>query len=356
MYILQHNKRIQWVVFALFLIAVVRLPVEVGKGRDFLLGFSQVGILAVFAVVLYSINKWIGLFLVLAIVSSSVPQLTFESQRALKCVVFGLGWYYFVYKYGDTNLLMDTICVVAFTHFLATCVQFSGIPSIFAGSTCGLTYNPNEGAAMFALCFPAFLRKGRWKFLPMVIIGLLMIHSFGGILAVAIGTIFYTCIMYNGWFTLPVIVFLGLVCVFVDQPTVSTRWAVWWNAFKIYSHTWMFGFGLGHWETVSIKLAEAGVQLAPGIKDAWIRLHNTFLNGLVEMGIGFAVVLTGYLLSIVRRFTQKAIVPYTAGVVILVCCSTNSMFRMNAVNGLLAITWLAILQKEIKGETECQMM
>jgi len=354
----QHSNLIAVVIgLVLFLVATTRLPVELHKGRDFILGLSQLGILILFVAVLWTVNKWVALFLVLSVVSSSVPILTFESQRALKCVLFGLGWYYFVYQYGDEKLLMDVICVIAFAHFLVTTVQYFRIPSIWVGSVSGLTYNPNEGSAMFALCFPAFLQGGRFNvfrtaipykaYLLVVVAGLVMIGSFGGALAVTIGAVFYICVIGGCyWYTLPVVAaFISLFYVFIDIPSSGVRWTVWKNAFNMYLPNWKWGCGLGHWETISQKLVQAGVQLFPGSSLAWTRLHNTFLNGLVEMGVGFAMVVTGYLIDTARRFTKKEVIPFTALVVILVCCSTNSMFRMNAVNGTLAITWLALLQK-----------
>lgn len=332
---------------ALFLVAIIKLPVGLGHVRDFYLGLSQLGILVVFAVVLFSINKWAGMFLILAIVSSSVPMLTFESQRALKCVVYGLGWYYFVSVYANKKLMMDVMCVIAFAHLMATCVQFFHIPSIFTGRVVGLTANPNEGAAMFALCFPAFLRYGRVRYLPMIPVGLFMMGSFGGVLAVVAGITFYLCVVGYYVYVIPAIVLMLLFIVFVHKPTAGMRLDAWENSFKMYLHTWKFGYGLGHWETISRELVKANIHLSHETTRAWPRLHNTFLNALVEMGIGFAVIVSGYLIDTARKFTKDNLIPFTALIVILVCCSTNSMFRINAINGMLAITWLAILQRGV---------
>lgn len=336
--------------FILFMVATIQLPAELGRGRDLLVGLFQIAVLIAFFSVLWKINKFVALFLVLAVISRTVPTITYESQAALKMVLFGLGWYYIVYTYGDKNLLMDVICVIAFVHFMATTVQFFKIPSIWAGSVSGLTCNPNEGSAMFALCFPAFLREGRKRYLPIIFAGLVMIGSFGGTVAVGVGFIFYSCMLGYWLIIIPVIVGLGTFWWCVDAPSAGARWTVWGNAFNMYLPHWKWGCGLGHWETISRELARANIQLLPGNSLAWTRLHNTFLNGLIEMGVGFAVIVSGYLIDTVRKYTKKAIVPFTALIVIIVCCSTNSIFRMNAVNGMIAITWLAILQIELRSE------
>jgi len=237
--------------------------------------------------------------------------------------------------------------VIALAHFMATTVQYFKIPSMFSGAVCGLTYNPNEGSAMFALCFPAFLQDGHKKYIPMVIVGLAMIGSFGGVLAVTVGTLFYMCMLGYYWYATIPVTFAVLSWVFIKSPDYSNRINAWIDFLRIYKENWIWGFGLGHWETVSIVLNKAGKITG------WTRTHNSFINGLVEMGIGFGVLVTIYIVDLFRQYTKQAIIPFTALVVILVCCSTNSMFRMNAVNAMLAITWLAILQIQL---TECSQI
>ena len=325
----------------LFMVAITRFPVAQGHGRDFLVGLFQIGILIVFFTVLWKINRLIALFLLLAVVSRTVPTITLESQHALKMVLYGLGWYYFVYKYANSKLLMDVMCVIAFAHFMATTVQYFKIPSIFTGAVCGLTYNPNEGSAMLALCFPAFLQKGRKRYLPIILTGLVMIGSFGGVLAVAVGTLFYICMLGYYWYAIIPIMFAILSWVFIKSPDYKNRINAWVDFLNIYKNNWTWGFGLGHWETVSIALNKAGKITG------WTRTHNSFINGLVEMGIGFGIIVVIYVADLFRRYTKKALIPFTALIVILICCSTNSMFRMNAVNAMLALTWLAILEKQL---------
>ena len=330
----------------LFMVAITRLPVELGKGRDFLVGLFQIGVLAVFFIVLWNINKWVGLFLILAVVSRTVPTITLESQHALKMVLFGLGWYYFVYHYANEKLLMDVICVIAFAHFMATTIQYFKIPSLFSGAVCGLTFNPNEGSAMFALCFPAFLQEGRKRYLPIIPAGLLMIGSFGGVLAVAVGTLFYVCMLRYYWYAIIPVVLAVLFWVFIKNGDYKNRIDAWINFLNIYKENWKWGFGLGHWEVVSIALNKADKITG------WTRTHNSFINGLVEMGIGFGILVIIYIADLFRRYIKKALIPFTALVVILICCSTNSMFRMNAANGIIAITWLAILEIKLRGDYE----
>jgi len=366
------NKNIAIVIAVmLFAVAIVKLPIQLGQGRAFLLGLFQIGVLVVFFAVLWKVNRWVALFLLLATVSRTVPTITYESQHALRCVLYGLGWYYFIYVYADKKRLTDVMCVIAFAHFMATFIQYFKIPSLFVGAVSGLTCNPNEGSALFALCFPAFLVVGHKRYLPMVIAGLLMIGSLGGFLAVSIGVVFYilllrpryiikipylkswkyvsyhTINLSKYWILSPILPIITCFLTFIHTPIMTDRWLVWTKSFEMYLTSWKWGCGLGHWETISRELVKNNIHLAYTESGVWTRLHNTFLNALMEMGIGFAVVYFGYLISLFRRYTKQALIPFTALIVILVCSSTNSMFRMNAVNAMLAITWLAILQQQL---------
>ena len=343
---LRNNNIATVIGIVLFAVAVFRLPVGLGHGREFLLGMFKVGVLVGFVVLLCSINKWVGAFLVLAVISRTFPTLTVESQAALSNILFGLGWYFVVFHFADTEFVMDVICVIGFAHFLATIVQSYNITSVFVGPTCGLVFNPNEASALFALCFPAFLREGRKKFLPVIILSLGMITSFNGVLAVAVGGCLYVAVTISQWVILPIAIGAGLF-LFLDKPQVGVRYYAWKNALISWSNdSWGIGCGVGHWKTIAILMAENGEYLAEK-GTVWGRLHNTFIQNLVEMGVGSGVITLGYLTNLFRRATRKALVPVIALVVVLVCCSTNSMFRMNAFNGMMAITWLAILERTL---------
>ena len=61
------------------------------------------------------------------------------------------------------------------------------------------------------------------------------------------------------------------------------------------------------------------------------------------MGVGFIAIVIGYLVGAIKKY--RKVIPMVALIVIIVCSSTNSMFRMNALNAMIAITWLAILER-----------
>ena len=208
------------IAIALFVVAIFRLPVPAGAGRLFLLGLFKIMVLVCFAVLLFNINKWACAFLLLAVVSHVWPVITAESQQALGFVLFGLSWFLFVVHFGNDEQLMDVMCVIAFAHFLAVLVQFFKIPSIWGGSVSGLMFNPNAGSALFAVCFSAFLRDGRKRFIPMVIVGLTLISSFNGILAVGVSSVFYGAMVGYPIIIIPAVA--GINAAFVYLRAIPT--------------------------------------------------------------------------------------------------------------------------------------
>jgi len=352
----------------LFAAAIIKVPVPLGQGRDLAVGLFQSGVLIIFLSVLWRVNKWVALFLILVIVSRTL-NITLQSQHAMTCVIFGVGLYFLIYEYGDYGILLDTMCVIAFAHLLAVLVQFSGVPSVFTKSIVGITYNPNECSAMFALCFPAFLRPGKlavfglkipYRFLIVIpIFGLALTPSFGGVLAVSLGMVFY-CTMTVQWVLIPVAIGVILFLIFGDRPGAGVRWGAWSGSLEMlftgkvvsadskeYTSpiSWIWGCGIGHWKVIANKLYQANVHLSPLTTAVWTRLHNSFINGFVELGICFPVLVLGYLAGQVKKYKQ--VIPITALIIIIGCCSVNSMFRMNAINAMIAITWLAILEYDI---------
>jgi hypothetical protein len=55
----------------------------------------------------------------------------------------------------------------------------------------GLMSNANETSALYAMCFPAFLRSRRYWLLPVLFLGLYLCHTLNGVLAVAVVGVIY---------------------------------------------------------------------------------------------------------------------------------------------------------------------
>ena len=78
--------------------------------------FFETVVLVLFAVLLWKANKWISLFLVLAVVSSIYPNGGPVSFTAFRFVLYGLFWYFFlvsVLRVKDIQPLMNANCLKA---------------------------------------------------------------------------------------------------------------------------------------------------------------------------------------------------------------------------------------------------
>ena len=304
------------------------------------------------AVVMWNVNRWLAYFLAAAFWSMLFPVYSRESHLAFQMVFYGAVWYGFVVLFvKDINVrfLLDAMCLIALANVAMLTMQTLGHDPLYiprpqwAGTTphVGLMTNPNEVSALLAFCAPAFLR-GRYKWgLVAVIVGLVMAQSTGGAFALAAGLMFYE--FANGRIWKPLVacgIAVVLFSLAVDMPHLGGREATWKFALSIYPQHWLFGAGLGHWKIVFSKIESARACY-------WMQAHNEFIQGLFEMGIPFAVIVAGYLISCARRFRKAALIPATAGVVIVVNSLVNFPFHI-ATTALLAMTWLAIYEVKLK--------
>jgi len=321
----------------------------------------EVIIVLALAIGIAKINLWCGLFLILAFGSALHPFNTEDSIFAFRYVFFGILWYsVLVLTVKDVKWLLHGIRIICFVNIFWLGLQFFGLDPLTVPTKLweettlrvGLLANQNEVSALIAFCSPAFL-IGRWKyFLSIVLLGLALTMTIGGTLSFFIGMAFYVIVTnplsrFCTKSELTIILFMCFIsmsffyCVFISSPTFK-RMEAWTKGIEFYKTRWIFGYGIGHWKQVF------GMAYQHKVIDSWwVYAHNEFVQGLLEMGIGFAVIITGYLTNIFRRFTKETVIPITAIVIIIANCVVNFPFHI-AQTAIVAITWMAILQIELE--------
>jgi len=386
----------------LFLVATVRLPVKLGQGRLLLLALFQFGVLVSFMIFLYTINKWAALFLLMAFVSRSYPVQSPQSREAFRVVLIGLIFFVVIYHFslrGYDRFFMHVMCWFAVANCLAVWAQRLEWTSIWQGIPSGLMYNPNELSASFAICFAACMRKlapnrlgcrffawlskipkikrllsrlerlkgpAVWArgacltriFVLFVLVGLIGAWSKNGVMAVCCAMIYWGYAS-NYMLATTIITGIGGVLFFFLHPgsisnSLDVR-TVWWKpAIEIWPQRWGFGCGLGNWKVTYPHLVREGIM-----PNGAIRLHSTHLQGIMEMGTTYAVFTLGFITSVFYR--AKAIGPIyvMALITIIVCGTVNSVLRMNAINAMFIVAWLAMIAARIintahKGVSQCQ--
>lgn len=339
-------------VLALILAAAVLLRFPADDLRlemEFLVRLAACAGLALY---LFTINPWWGAFLALAGLSHVYPVYTRTSYLAFDSVLCGAVWFSVLVsllRNWDLSVLYDVLCLLALVNVVWMVLQLFEIDPLFrsvsGGETpeVGLMMNQNFAAAFLAFCVPAFLRPGRRWGLVAVALGLVLVKTSLGVFSVFAGLLFYGVMKKKIYLSLALVVAgsAGYILL-VDAPGVE-RWPVWKLGLLGWIEEPWFGFGLGHWAAVFTKpVRGAGAGI-------WVQAHNEFLQGLFEMGVGFAIVCAGYawsaVASVKRSVREGILIPATALVIIAVNSAANFPFHVGT-TALIAVTWMAVFEIE----------
>jgi hypothetical protein len=185
--------------------------------------------------------------------------------------------------------------------------------------------------------------------------GFIAAKTTGGVMALGAGVVFWAWLQGHFWKALATaVVGLTLYVLVVDGFQMFDRWYAWMHGLRLWKQHWLIGGGIGHWKII--------MQQIPPDQQWWTTAHNEYVQGLFEMGIGFAVILGGYLLSIwkrgVRLFRERigsrrggTTAPMGLCLTALVIVGVNSLVNFPfhiAITGFLAVTWMALIEVEIR--------
>lgn len=329
--------------------SVVRFPAD--DFRLEMLFLFKAALAVGLAVSIARSNPWLGLFVALAAVSHFYPAYDRASHQAFEMVLYGAAWFVVVRDvFGRRHLstLLDAICIVAAINALYTVLQVFNIDPLFRpvhGGTddveAGLMGNVNFSSALFAMSFPAFLRRGRYWGLVFILFGLLATRTSLGPVSVAVGWVFWMALRGKIFVSLclsvgAVLLYAGLV----DMPGFE-RLGVWQQGLSAWSERPIMGYGLGHWPLIFSKPMVTGT--------VWVQAHNEFLQALFEMGSGFLLIAAGYYFRFAKKLKARAkpqgsmTIAATGIVVVTVNALGNFPFHI-ATTAMLAVTWLAICE------------
>jgi len=367
---LTKNKYISVLIAAvILLITVVRIPVG-GEIRAFLEYSTRCGIVFIFAVYLFKINVWVSLLLILSLFAHTVPWFVLsdytllhsqQSYIALDWMVFGCVLY-FVLLEADTETMLNMMCIAA---LIQSCMLFLQLcefdPYRLFGMTSNLSptalmANSNETSAFLAICSIAFFRK-MWVWGLIVILpAIVLVGDSNGALGFLAAVCIYQYIKLGQkvFWVYAVVLALGIYTIYLDYHAtgfsfITERLYIWKKSIQLtFENQPLLGFGLGNWKNVNAQIMEYGGGYR-GV-NMWTRVHNTFVQGYVEMGIGFVFLMVGFITAILLKCKDRIIrydarLPLAALGAIFVCCNANSLFRMNVINGVFVIIWISILQK-----------
>lgn len=350
----------QWIfapAIALVLISIFRMALPASMLRVSFVLSMQIGIFVLFALFLHRhVNRFAGWFLLLCLISAVIPTYTKESLLTIYAIQIALIWFAIIVLCATPRTikyLMDAICLIAFLNIIHMLGQALH-PETFNYWNTGVMANPNEISGLLAISLPAFMRtewRG-WKyfkfrmvvFIPMILIGLFMARSTGGVLAAFCGLVFYFFYKLRSSPAIIVsiialIISAAMFVLYVDMPGIN-RVDPWFLGYQIIWQHPVIGIGIGHWAPLFAQVPIKGL--------IWNTAHNDILQAWAEIGTGFMILLLFYLRDIGKRAIKSGqiIIPFMALIIILANCSVNFLFHI-ATTALIAVTWLAILEVKL---------
>lgn len=326
------------------------------QGFDITFQMGAILILAVFT--LAYVNVWSGAFLVWVVVGAFISALfysdykilyTAQSIDAIRAITSGFIIYVIIVLLKpDEKWILNVFCILLIIHLFCQVAQFMN-----GDLSPGIMYNPNDGGTFAALCSVAFYRPKWRNFLFLPLASVIFAKSFGGIVGFSAGLIVYG-FMHGYKIGLSLLISTVIVCAiyafFVDMPGII-RFKAWKLGLDFsFDNRWSIGTGIGNWKIFFKKLYADG-YLNIGRK-TFNRLHNTWIEGFVEMGVPFVVLCIGFAIDNIQRFTKKAMIPMIGLAVIFGVGISNSFFKFNQLNAVVAIVWLSLLEIQLRSRTK----
>ncbi len=138
------------------------------------------------------ISKTLGA-LILYVGAISLYTFTYELDSFAIVITFIVFYLAIVYTYSQwqdrKTVIYDCLMLIAFVNVAFQIMQYFHIYIVsypLPGTErfyCGLMNNVNDLSALYAVCLPAFLRKNRWYYLPLLFLGLYLSVTLNGVLA-----------------------------------------------------------------------------------------------------------------------------------------------------------------------------
>jgi len=332
-------------VVVLFLMFFVRPPIE-NMRQGFDVAF-QIGAMLILAAFTFSyVNVWAGAFLAWVVIGSFVSALLYsdfkilysgQSIAAIQAITSGVIIYVVIVLVRPAEAWVSNMfCILLCIHLFCQLAQF-----ITSSANVGIMYNPNDAGTFAALCSVFFYRKGWAWFWFIPVTSVIYAKSFGGVVGISLGFVVF-CFMQNykiGLGAVVVVTLCGIAFVKLIHFPSTNRFGAWkFGIAFAFDNLWTVGVGAGNWKVYFNKLYSMGYLTEPARK-TWIRLHNTWVEGFVEMGVPFAFLCAGYVIDKARKSASLIGIAVIIGVGM-----SNSFFKLNQLNGVVAIVLLAMLE------------
>lgn len=225
------------------------------------------------AVMIFRIHKPLGVFVGYLAVSAPFHH-AIDVNVLLAFLSFGL-LYILSTNVEKPEILYDVVCVSAILCVIWQTLQLFGLwvfmSPVLNKAYVGLLSNTNETSAFLAISLPCFFR-GKWAwFIPIILVGLFIGKSVGGIVAASIAGLVWLFQFRQeiGWKKCSVVILVGMIIFsaylwnrdFSVESHKNGRWKYWTDMAPV-ANMKLFGWGLGQFKFV-MPLLQAPTLLKP---------------------------------------------------------------------------------------------
>lgn len=251
---------------------------------------------------------WLRIFFILALVQVIYHGPVITAYLDLLMIVIFMAA---IQGFSDINAdrIMDSMIAAAMLLCAWMFLQRIGIAADgHLGVSAAGPFNSNAGACFLAMCLPAFFRRRRWYFLPVIVWGLLDCHSTTGIAAAIAVMATYqtgaTCTGKKWWAVILLVVMISGYFFWKIDPISNLynadRFVAWKRTVMAYPSA-PFGRGLGSFGNI-FPILTAGDQRLHHVSgqeingEVWRHAHNEYLQLGFEMGLQAMALVLAYLL------------------------------------------------------------
>ena len=211
----------------------------------------------------------------------------------------------------------------------------------------GFLDNSDIASAFLAMCLPAFFRAKQLLFIPLILLALFFVHSFGGIIVCFIISMVFL-IMKFGKKGIPflIIIFLMFGAYYVKYEGVSnilssTRCEIWdFHITKLIPKRPIVGWGLGQEKFLWPIIKNEGIK---PVDLKWLHSHNEPISLTIELGLIGLFIVCGYFFTTFRKLKKDNLI-ITCGLIACIIASL-AIFSMHSAIGLLLIFYMAMAER-----------
>lgn len=374
------------------MMSIARMPSE--SIRDLTYVLTENGVFLAFAgFVFFKVNKWMGLWVLLCLISAQIPlyginydgSINMRATGVFKqsaifarnAILIGVIWYSLIACLTNrlnVHIMLDIVCVIVFINAVMVILQNYGVDLINIVSmdywktsillsgvlgAPGLVGNPNTTSGMFGFTLFLFMRR-RWGVtlprlnirvwvLPIlsivVLVGLILTKSSNGILAFGAGLYFLWAVyaIHNAneqWRVIipicaciiaAVLLFRGYLTG-LEAAGIDNRIGIWLRGWDLFKYKPIIGYGVGHWKHLT----------------AILHAHNDIWQAVFGTGITGGIVIAGFIAGMFSRITRETVILQASVVAIIVAASVGFIMHVPT-TAIIAATLMACLCVVRKG-------